>query len=72
MRLRLDQEHQELTWQGETEMSGILVAAQDYTRDDTWIGVMPAVSISYAPTENQKIYASIDQGHKVGDYASNQ
>ncbi|BBO85439.1 ligand-gated channel [Desulfosarcina ovata subsp. sediminis] len=73
MRLRLDYEHRELTWQGRTEMSGSSIApAQDYTRDDDWLGVMPAVSISYAPAENQKIYASIDRGYKVGDYAANQ
>jgi iron complex outermembrane receptor protein len=73
MRLRLDYEHRELTWQGKMEMGGFPIApAQDYTRDDDWLGVMPAVSISYAPSEGQKIYASIDRGYKVGDYASNQ
>ena len=73
MRLRLDYEHRELTWQGRMEMGGFpIVPAQDYTRDDDWLGVMPAVSISYAPAENQRIYASVDRGYKVGDYASNQ
>ncbi len=73
MRLRLDYEHRELTWQGRMEVGGFPIApTQDYTRDDDWLGVMPAVSISYAPAEDQKIYASIDRGYKVGDYASNQ
>ncbi len=73
MRLRLDQEHREMTWQGKTEMNGFQVAPdQDYSREDDWLGVMPAMSFSYSPVRDQKIYASVDRGYKVGDYAANQ
>ncbi len=72
-RLRLDQEHRELTWKGNTELNGMaMVPEQDYTRNDDWLGVMPALSVSYLPTQDQRIYASIDRGYKVGDYAANQ
>lgn len=72
-RLRLDYEHRELTWQGRMDINGFPVAPpQDFTRDDDWLGVMPSVSISYATAEDQRIYASIDRGYKVGDYAANQ
>ncbi len=72
-RLRLDHEHRELTWEGQTKMNGVSIAPdEEYTRDDDWLGVMPALSIAYAPNENHKIYASIDRGYKVGDYAANQ
>ncbi len=72
-RLRLDYEKREMTWQGRTEMSGMQVAAaQDYSRDDDWLGVMPSISLAYIINDEQRIYGTIDRGYKVGDYASNQ
>jgi len=73
VRLRLDYEKRELAWEGRNEMGGVLAGPiEEYSRDDDWLGVMPAVSLAYIIDDRQRIYASVDRGYKVGDYAANQ
>lgn len=71
-RLRLDYEKRELSWKGKVKMGGMQMSAQDYSRDDVWVGFMPSVSLSYIFDDNHRIYTSVDRGYKVGDYAANQ
>lgn len=72
-RLRLDYEQREMSWQGQTEMSGMTVAPSvDFSREDDWFGVMPSASLAYLLSDRQQIYLSVDRGYKAGDYAANQ
>lgn len=71
--LRLDYEKRKLTWEGWSEMgSSALGPSQDFSREDGWFGVMPSASLAYVLSDRERIYAAVDRGYKVGDYAANQ
>lgn len=68
-RLRVDWEKRELDWKGSQSMPGFpTMQTGKLDTSDDWLGVMPSVAVSYLIQDDQRIYATIDRGYKVGNY----
>jgi iron complex outermembrane receptor protein len=71
--LRADVERRKMDWRGLSGIRNSLAFPdQRGSLDNTWTTLLPYASLSYIFTDTQRVYGSVTQGYRVGDYAANQ